>query len=154
MRFMVEVEGHFSNEAICVRLLSHLQKHCANLPHRSSHLPQNIPVSDRLLIPVPTPVDRSPIQVPEFQTMKVEIEQNNNNTKDSNTFNSNTFVQRTNNEEIENGHSENGRISYKYKTNIKLRFNQDLNGESEAKRPKLEDDRRSSINSIENRRYK
>lgn len=31
MRFMVEVEGHFPREAICVRLLNHLQKHCEAL---------------------------------------------------------------------------------------------------------------------------
>lgn len=152
MRFMVEVEGHFSNEAICVRLLTHLQKHCANLPHRSSHVPQTTTVTDRLMGPGPTVVDRSPIQVPEFQTMKVEIEQNNNNAKENNTFNNNnTYSNGTNNDENEHGNTENGRISYKYKTNIKLRFNQDLNGESEAKRPKLDGDRRSSVNSIENR---
>lgn len=28
MRFLVEVEGYFAREALCVRLITHLQKHC------------------------------------------------------------------------------------------------------------------------------
>lgn len=31
MRFLVEVEGYFAREALCVRLINHLQKHCENL---------------------------------------------------------------------------------------------------------------------------
>lgn len=32
MRFLVEVEGYFARESFCVRLISHLQKHCDDLP--------------------------------------------------------------------------------------------------------------------------
>ncbi|KAJ8932547.1 hypothetical protein NQ318_000699 [Aromia moschata] len=39
MRFMVEVEGHFPREAICVRLLNHLQKHCESIS-RTPHVNQ------------------------------------------------------------------------------------------------------------------
>lgn len=33
MRFLVEVEGYFAREALCVRLINHLQKHCDDLLH-------------------------------------------------------------------------------------------------------------------------
>lgn len=31
MRFLVEVEGYFAREALCIRLINHLQKYCENL---------------------------------------------------------------------------------------------------------------------------
>lgn len=34
MRFLVEVEGYFAREALCVRLINHLQKHCETLVQR------------------------------------------------------------------------------------------------------------------------
>ncbi|KAL3269498.1 hypothetical protein HHI36_008564 [Cryptolaemus montrouzieri] len=145
MRFMVEVEGHFSHEAVCVRLLTHLQKHCASLSSRPTPVPQTVPIVERH---AETPSnDRNTVQVPEYEeSMKVEIEQNNNNEHKDNNSTSSSHL-----DETENGHLESNRISYKYKTNIKLRFNQDLNGGTEPKRAKLESGRRNSVTSIENR---
>lgn len=37
MRFLVEVEGYFAREALCVRLINHLQKHCEDL--LQDHIP-------------------------------------------------------------------------------------------------------------------
>lgn len=50
-------------------------------------------------------------------------------------------------------HTDGNGVSYKYKTDIKLRFNQDLNAvERSAKRQKVDNCRRNSITSLENHR--
>ncbi|KRT80843.1 HLH domain containing protein [Oryctes borbonicus] len=92
MRFLVEVEGRFPREPLCVRLLAHLQQHCDSLTKQSS---------------------------PEEPT---KVEPNNNHMEEPMPL-------------IEKHHTE----AYKYKTNIKLRFNQDL-----------QHARRNSAASIEN----
>lgn len=58
MRFMVEVEGHFPREAICVRLLNHLQKHCEALTRSAPPPPiPRPPPPDLLHHPRETPDD-------------------------------------------------------------------------------------------------
>nr|CAH7729213.1 unnamed protein product [Callosobruchus chinensis] len=163
MRFMVEVEGHFPREAVCVRLLNHLQKHCETIS-RATPFPasQNNrtqpPVPAEHVVPTPN-ASEPPLssisrnteqQVKEYQVHKQEPEQNNNNT------NGGTYVIRSNNQssidpDYEKHQEANGN-SYKYKTNIKMRFTQDTNGSTpeSGKRQKLTDERRNSINSIEN----
>lgn len=152
MRFMVEVEGHFPREAICVRLLNHLQKHCETIS-RTPHINQNrtpVPSSEHI-VPLQNPHEavRNNIQlkVTEYPLAKSDVEQNNNN----------SYSVRTNNhtqssESDCEKHPETNGVSYKYKTNIKLRFTQDMNGggPENPKRQKIENGRRNSVTSTEN----
>lgn len=158
MRFMVEVEGHFPREAICVRLLNHLQKHCESIsraPHFNSA--RNVALSSEHIVPVPNAHDsvrnKGQLKVSENVISKTEIEQNNND--------NNAYIMRSNNQiamlenEYDKTHVENNsHMSYKYKTNIKLRFTQDINGgwQEPTKRQKLENGRRNSVTSTENHR--
>lgn len=148
MRFMVEVEGHFPRDAICVRLLSHLTKHC-ELISRAPHIPQQTPSPTHVPVHHPQELTRN-VSVPQdYQVPKQESEspeQNNNNGCVTNSCNNSES-------EHEKHHETNGAL-YKYKTNIKLRFNQDLNGGQEVptKKPKLESSRRNSVTSLENHR--
>ncbi|KAJ8920234.1 hypothetical protein NQ315_011895 [Exocentrus adspersus] len=154
MRFMVEVEGHFPREAVCVRLLNHLQKHCESISRPAPHVNQ-------ARTPVPPPEHTVPVQHPhetirnniqvkvtEYPVTKNEMEPNNNN---------NSFIVRNSNHTLSSESDyeklpETNGVSYKYKTNIKLRFTQDINGggQENAKRQKLENGRRNSVTSIEN----
>lgn len=155
MRFMVEVEGHFPREAVCVRLLNHLQKHCesiARAPHFSST--RNTNYTTEHIVPVPNAHEpagsKVQMKVGDCLVAKSEPEQNNNNS---------SYVVREVSQSSENDYEKahldntNG-MSYKYKTNIKLRFTQDINGGPDAiKRQKLENGRRNSLtSSTENQR--
>ncbi|KAK9890875.1 hypothetical protein WA026_012220 [Henosepilachna vigintioctopunctata] len=154
MRFMVEVEGHFSHEAVCVRLLNHLQKHCDSLSHRPTHVPQIVPTTE-ITHDIPS-MEKTNVQLTDYPPLKIELEPNNNNNiKDNNSFGHTTTYSTSSSqqEDNENGQSESGRMSYKYKTNIKLRFNQDLNGGVDPKRAKIEGCRRNSITSMETRSF-
>ncbi|CAH0555518.1 unnamed protein product [Brassicogethes aeneus] len=142
MRFMVEVEGHSPREAICARLLSHLQKHCTDTVSRGPNMPpQQMPSLSPDQMPV-HPQESAKQAAAEYQLPKQEPEQNNNNGNGYST---------TPSESDYDKHNESGAL-YKYKTNIKLRFNQDVNGGQEVpnKRPKLENGRRNSVTSLEN----
>nr|ALT07181.1 bHLH transcription factor Hey [Dastarcus helophoroides] len=154
MRFMVEVEGHFSHEAICVRLLNHLQKHCASICRGPAPSPQTVPSTNIHIMSPPQEI-RDRVR-PEYPT-KIELENNNNNVHlpepyTSMSVNGSPSVQR--NEDMDHDHHdkhlESNGVSYKYKTNIKLRFNQDLNAEHDNKKQKTENGRRHSITSLEN----
>jgi hypothetical protein len=139
MRFMVEVEGHFPREGICVRILNHLQKHCESLS-RMSHQPpaaSNQPVVEHRNLQ--DAANNLQVQVSDYQTPKNEPNNNNG-----------SFTVRLNDSESYDKHPEcNGNgVSYKYKTNIKMRFSQDLN--EGIKRQKVENGRRASVNSVEN----
>ncbi|KAJ3626752.1 hypothetical protein MTP99_017226 [Tenebrio molitor] len=141
MRFMVEVEGHFPREGICVRILNHLQKHCESLS-RMSHQPpaaSNQPVVEHRNLQ--DAANNLQVQVSDYQTPKNEPNNNNG-----------SFTVRLNDSESYDKHPEcNGNgVSYKYKTNIKMRFSQDLN--EGIKRQKVENGRRASVNSVENQR--
>ncbi|CAH1974049.1 unnamed protein product [Acanthoscelides obtectus] len=161
MRFMVEVEGHFPREAVCVRLLNHLQKHCESIsrstPFPASHNSRTHPVVPaEHVVPTPNAAEPPPTQgrttgqqSKDYPVHKQESEQNNNT-------NGGTYVIRSSNQSSIDPdyekHQESNGNSYKYKTNIKLRFTQDINGSTPEsnKRQKLNDERRNSINSIEN----
>ncbi|XP_044267552.1 transcription factor cwo isoform X2 [Tribolium madens] len=136
MRFMVEVEGHFPREGICVRILNHLQKHCESLSRMTQpSAAANQPILEtRNLQEVGNPQ----VQVSDYQTPKTEP--NNNG----------SFTVSLNDTENYDKHPEcNGNgVSYKYKNNIKMRFSQDLN--EGIKRQKTENGRRASVNSVEN----
>lgn len=158
MRFMVEVEGHFPREAICVRLLNHLQKHCESISRTPHFSPtRNVILSSEHIVPVPNAHDpirnKGQVKVNEHVISKTETEQNNNDNS--------AYAMRNNNQmpipehEYEKAHVENNNhMSYKYKTNIKLRFTQDINGgcQEPTKRQKLENGRRNSVTSTENQR--
>ncbi|XP_050313297.1 transcription factor cwo isoform X2 [Anthonomus grandis grandis] len=148
MRFMVEVEGHFPREPVCVRLLNHLQKHCEQISKGPNAFPTS-PVMD---------------QVPSYPTVQMNSLKNINisppQQKVNNQFtipktepensNSNGFVtQSQKSDEFEKDIANNA-ISYKYKTNIKLRFNQDLSAHEVPKRQKIIGGRRNSVTSFEN----
>lgn len=78
---------------------------------------------------------------------------NNNSGGSSNNSNGYTNGRARNSSESENceKHAENNAL-YKYKTDIKLRFSQDLHGERGVKRQKFESTRRNSVTSLENQR--
>lgn len=176
MRFMVEIEGHFPRESICVRLLGHLQKHCDSLS-RSTTLNTTINNST-------APTDHSPTLIPNNNNNN---NVHNNNSKPDDRFNNTTNGHHINRQLIpdyDNAHavltkmepeigqnganngvgviikqihdsdgekqSDSNGVSYKYKNNIKMRFNQDLCQEGASKRQKLENGRRSSFASTEN----
>ncbi|KAG5870884.1 hypothetical protein JTB14_035752 [Gonioctena quinquepunctata] len=151
MRFMVEVEGHFPREAVCVRLLNHLQKHCESISRPPSFTPnRHTSLGTEHIVPVPNntePIRNGmPVKPAEYSITKMEPEPNNNN---------DSYVASSDNHPVENEydkHTETNGLSYKYKTNIKLRFTQDVNGGGleGAKRQKLENGRRNSLTSIEN----
>ncbi|CAH1102534.1 unnamed protein product [Psylliodes chrysocephalus] len=153
MRFMVEVEGHFPREAICVRLLTHLQKHCESISRSSSFNPsRHSSIMSEHIVPVPSipePIqnDVSNNTRTDYPVSKLEQEPNNNA----------PYIVNSSNQiagEIEyDKHSEAQGVSYKYKTNIKLRFTQDVNGncQDNSKTQKNENNgRRNSLTSIEN----
>lgn len=160
MRFMVEVEGHFPREAICVRLLNHLQKHCESIcraPHFNAT--RNVIMSSEHIVPTPNSHDTIRTKGKlnsnnESVISKTEPEPNNN---DSNAFDMRNHNQMMVSEnDYDKAHVENNNhMSYKYKTNIKLRFTQDINGgcPESVKRQKLENGRRNSVTSTENQRY-
>lgn len=77
MRFMVEVEGHFPREAICVRLLNHLQKHCEALT-RSAPVPPvpRPPPPDLIHHPREATEENTPVREEEFQRMPVKSDHN------------------------------------------------------------------------------
>lgn len=81
------------------------------------------------------------------------LQVNNNNS--ANGSNSNGYngerARNSSESEIYEKHSESN-VLYKYKTDIKLRFSQDLHGERSAKRQKVEPVRRNSVTSLENHR--
>lgn len=143
MRFMVEVEGHFPREGVCVRILNHLQKHCESIS-RIPHPPTvpNPPVMEhRITLPPQQPTNH--IQTP----LDYAIPQNEPN-------NNGAFSVGLNGTDLYEKHPDcNGHAgSYKYKTNIKMRFSQDLN--EGVKRQKVENNgRRGSVTSVENHRY-
>ncbi|ERL91671.1 hypothetical protein D910_08999 [Dendroctonus ponderosae] len=153
MRFMVEVEGHFPGDPMCMRLLHHLQKHCDQI----SKAPATFPTS-----PIPEQVLPFPVQVPsllkngvnansqakvsDYAVPKAEPENSNSNDAHPSAFR----TQKADEFEKDLGH---GGVSYKYKTNIKLRFTQDLGAHDVPKRQKLDDTRRNSFTSFENQRY-
>lgn len=140
MRFMVEVEGHFPRDAMCVRLLSHLQKHCEAISCTPSMMPstqqQNTPITptnDKKL----TKHQQNERNV-DFQLTKGESETNNNNRTE---------------EYDKMQHTDTNGISYKYKNNIKMRFTQDLSTNNHLdgiKRQKTEGERRNSVVSNDN----
>ncbi|XP_019766649.2 transcription factor cwo isoform X1 [Dendroctonus ponderosae] len=150
MRFMVEVEGHFPGDPMCMRLLHHLQKHCDQI----SKAPATFPTS-----PIPEQVLPFPVQVPsllkngvnansqakvsDYAVPKAEPENSNSNDAHPSAFR----TQKADEFEKDLGH---GGVSYKYKTNIKLRFTQDLGAHDVPKRQKLDDTRRNSFTSFEN----
>jgi hypothetical protein len=37
MHFLVEVEGYFAGDSLCVQLINHLQKHCEKIVKGQSH---------------------------------------------------------------------------------------------------------------------
>ncbi|XP_056635784.1 transcription factor cwo isoform X1 [Diorhabda sublineata] len=158
MRFMVEVEGHFPREPICVRLLNHLQKHGEAISrastfdtnHHTSLLTEHIVPVPNINEPVSSDISA---KVVSYSIPKVDPEPNNNN--------SSYIVSQTNQittdpteyeKHMDHQHPETHAISYKYKTNIKLRFNQDSNGVNQdpTKTQKMENGRRNSITSLEN----
>ncbi|XP_074029749.1 transcription factor cwo isoform X1 [Leptinotarsa decemlineata] len=150
MRFMVEVEGHFPREAVCVRLLNHLQKHCETISRAPSFTSnRHSSLGTEHIVPTPNtnePVrNGTPVKVADYSVSKIEPETNNNG---------DSYIARSTNHPVESDyekHTEINGMSYKYKTNIKLRFSQDVNGGLEAsKRQKLENGRRNSLTSIEN----
>ena len=143
MRFMVEVEGHFPREGLCVRILNHLQKHCESLSrmsHQSPATPSQPAVEHRNLQEV---AGNLQVQGSDYQAPKTEPNNNNG-----------SFTVRLNDVESYDKHPEcNGNgVSYKYKTNIKMRFSQDVN--EGIKRQKVENGRRESVTSVENQRYR
>lgn len=143
MRFMVEVEGHFPREAICVRLLNHLQQHCETLCRTNPLNTTTVPLPNR-----ESTNENGDQRINEYVIPKIEP----NNNSLSHVDRPRDCVDIDNCEK----HSE----TYKYKTDIKLRFNQDLNAiQKNAKRQKNDSGgggggggRRNSINSYENQR--
>ncbi|KAF2899197.1 hypothetical protein ILUMI_06984 [Ignelater luminosus] len=156
MRFLVEVEGHFPREAICVRLLSHLQKHCEALSRAPiKEHPPSEPYSEDpgQMASVVTPVSQDKIQTQDYLEVnnKREHEPNNNIYPPADEIARNYSEFDTYDKQSDS----NGSISYKYKNDIKLRFSQDLN--TAAKKQKIENGlqnhnnlRRTSVTSIEN----
>ncbi|KAF5298144.1 hypothetical protein FQA39_LY02568 [Lamprigera yunnana] len=142
MRFLVEIEGHFPREAMCIRLLTHLQKHCETLSQTS--FKENL-LSDNS--------QACPQKIVEKATLQKQIditkntEQNNNNVS---IISEDRLSGKLENEDK----LADALVSYKYKNDIKLRFSQDLN--SAAKKQKVENSstnasiRRTSETSIEN----
>lgn len=160
MRFLVEVEGHFPREAICVRLLSHLQKHCETISRPSQSTMKECTVPE-VYSETNGHINSSPVVVektPSHEYMEVpnnDREPNNNNVYAISE--ENLCIKNCPDSDLCDKHSDsNGSVSYKYKNDIKLRFSQDLN--SAAKRQKLENNnrnnnlRRTSVTSIENHR--
>lgn len=137
MRFMVEIEGHFPREAICLRLLNHLQKHCEALCRSPSVHQNSVPCA-----PLHETIENGDHPVPEYITPKVEPNNNMLSNGDS--------VHEVLESEPHEKHSE----TYKYKNDIKLRFTQDLNSvqNGNSKLQKIEGIRRNSTISIENHR--
>lgn len=158
MRFLVEVEGHFPREAICVRLLSHLQKHCEALSRAPiKEHPPSEPYSEDpgQITPVVTPVVQEKVQTQDY----VEVNNKREHEPNNNIYPPVDEVARNYSEfdTYDKQSDSNGSISYKYKNDIKLRFSQDLN--SAAKKQKIENGlqnhnnlRRTSVTSIENQR--
>ncbi|XP_018327707.1 transcription factor cwo isoform X2 [Agrilus planipennis] len=158
MRFLVEVEGHFPREGICVRLLSHLQKHCDTL----SRVP---PSPIKVRTPPDLGIPRSDISgreepPPTSDSNKTSSDESPPQTKCNGHHNVNTTEMDTSN--VRNGHlsepevydkhseNSNGAVSYKYKTDIKQRFNQEFNGVTFKRQRRDSDDmRRSSLASLE-----
>lgn len=157
MRFMVEVEGHFPREAMCVRLLNHLQKHCEAISHspniipsqqQQQHQQNQLQQQQSQTTSVTTTIDKN-LTTPqynerntEFQVTKTEKETNNNNRTESDC------------EKLHN--TDNNGISYKYKTSIKMRFSQDLSSNHHVdgmKRQKTDNVRRNSVVSTDNQWY-
>lgn len=131
MRFLVEVEGHFPREAICIRLLTHLQKHCDTLSRTS----QTTLLSENNNIEHVEKVEEKKIH-DQIDLTKCDIEQND-------------LPSGLKSSESDEKHSDSS-ASYKYKNDIKLRFSQDLN--SAAKKQKIDPTsiRRASVTSVEN----
>lgn len=144
MRFLVEVEGHFPREAICIRLLSHLQKHCETLSRATqSSLKENL-LSENYTVPVKKSDEK--LKVSEQIDLTKTTESNNNN-------NAKVIEDRLSAKPESDDKSLDNLASYKYKNDIKQRFSQDLN--SAAKKQKVDNGggnsiRRTSVTSIEN----
>lgn len=157
MRFMVEVEGHFPRETVCVRLLNHLQKHCEQIPKGPVAFPPTSPTIEQVpSFPAQVPslvknglhnIDNAQAKVSEFSVPKAEPENSNSNDAHPTAF----VIRSQKSDDFEKDLGSNG-MSYKYKTNIKLRFNQDLTSHEVPKRQKLDDERRNSVTSFENQR--
>ncbi|KAL1494907.1 hypothetical protein ABEB36_010419 [Hypothenemus hampei] len=151
MRFMVEVEGHFPREPVCMRLLNHLQKHCEQISKAAPAYPMS-PLEPIASFPVQVPsLLRNGVQgitntkITELSVPKAEPENSNSNDTHPGAFalKTSTCVDL----EKESG---NNAMSYKYKTDIKLRFSQDLNAHEAPKRRKLDNGRRTSVTIYEN----
>ncbi|KAF7279180.1 hypothetical protein GWI33_007589 [Rhynchophorus ferrugineus] len=130
MRFMVEIEGHFPREPVCLRLLTHLQNHCDQVARGGSGFAASPPAS---AFP-PSQASRappSPRPPPcDFTVPKTEPENSNS---------SDAFIARPDRETAPNG------ASYKYKTSIKLRFSQDASAHEVPKRQRLDDNRNGPL---------
>ncbi|XP_031332268.1 transcription factor cwo isoform X2 [Photinus pyralis] len=126
MRFLVEVEGHFPREAICIRLLTHLQKHCDTLSRTTQTL--------------------SPPELVEKVEEK-KINEQIDLTKGVHSPPCDQFALKSS--ESDEKHSD-GSASYKYKNDIKLRFSQDLNSATKKLKTSANSIRRVSDTSTEN----
>lgn len=153
MRFLVEVEGRFPREAICVRLLNHLQKHSDALSqtHQTKAKESSDVCSDDPVYM--SRISSNPNSKKEVDEQK-HIDESNNNSYHINDENMNTPCSDF---DTFDKQSDNGSASYKYKTNIKLRFSQDLNSAAKRQRTDNNDlyhsNRRTSVTSLENYRY-
>ncbi|CAG9856553.1 unnamed protein product [Phyllotreta striolata] len=126
MRFLVEIEGHFPREPFCLRLLDHLQAHGERVARPSAYGGGG----------VATPASRgSPAG--EYAAAALPQDRNNNESE----------AGANNGEYCKNAEAP-GAASYKYKTNIKLRFSRDTNGTAGRR---IGNERRGSMNSVENR---
>lgn len=147
MRFMVEVEGHFPRDPLCVRLVNHLQKHCEQI---SKGPASPIALDQVNAFPVQVVQSRNPGKTAaDFSIPKPEPENSNSNDAHPGVFSATTTPR---SDDFEKETSATG-MSYKYKTNIKLRFTQDLSAHEVPKRQKLDDERRNSCTIYENQRW-
>lgn len=160
MRFLVEVEGHFAREALCVRLINHLQKHCDDLLLHDRVQNTNIPPEKDYshIQSVPNVISPNSNMNPliRLQSPRQEYE-NNSHLKDMLTNNikdeiqdhvlintprsdvrlcpeSDKIFKREDKKDClkqeENRECTNGVSLYKFKNNIKQRFTQDLTAEN------------------------
>ncbi|XP_066258114.1 transcription factor cwo-like isoform X1 [Euwallacea similis] len=142
MRFMVEIENHHPREPLCLRLLNHLQKHCEQISKAPGSPPlESVPTfSTQVPSFIRNGSGNSQAKVTEFSIPKAEPENSNSNSNDAHAV----FTVRTpKSDDLEK--EGNSGMSYKYKTNIKLRFTQDLSAHEVPKRQKMDDDCRSSV---------
>lgn len=137
MRYMVEIEGHFPREAICLRLLSHLQKHCEAICRSSSVHQNTVPCG-----PLHNTTENGDHQSSKYIVPKEEPNNNNlpHNEGGPDVLEPDPYEKHTE--------------TYKYKNDMKLRFTQDLNSvqNGNSQHQKLEGTRRNSTVSNDNHR--